>query len=130
VDHTPAVDLVVTFQSTSTAETQAPATSLERALGEAVARTARALARGAWEHRNGNVTLATKTHAADLVVELFKLRRLLVGNFDFDAACHAHGRLALYEVCGQVGAGEQRVIDELINMTVDIVRKVAKLELN
>jgi hypothetical protein len=131
VDHTPAVDLIVRLQSTSTAETQVPATSLERALGEAVARAARALAAGVWEYRNGNVTTATKLRAADLVTELFMLRRMMVGHLDFDGIAHQYGRQALSEVCGgQVGAVEQRVIDELVNGVVDTVRKVAKLELN
>ena len=92
---------------------------------------ASAIAAGVRDYANGGLmTVATKRRVADVFAELYELRRRMVGAWDFDGIAHQYGRLALAEACGHVNAGEQRIIDELVNAVMDILRKVVRSQLN
>jgi hypothetical protein len=126
----PAVEIVLA-PSSSTAKIQVPAVPLERQVGKAVAMTASAIAAGVRDYANGGgMTVATKTRVATLFTELFELRCLTVGAWNFDAIAHQQGRLALAEACGHVNAAEQAIIDELINTVMDVLRKVVRSQAN
>jgi len=128
VDPTPAIN--VPAPSVSTAKAQLPVIPLERQVGKAVAMAASAIAAGVRDYANGGMTVATKVRVADQFAQLYELRRLMVGTWDFDAIAHWHGRLALAEACGGVNAAEQAIVDTLINTVMDILRKVARSQTN
>jgi len=93
--------------------------------------TASAIAAGVQDFGNaGKMTVATKVRVADLFAELYELRCLMAGSWDFDGIAHQHGRLALAEACGGVNAGEQRIIDELVNGVMEILRKLVRSQTN
>jgi len=100
---------------------------LELRVGKLVALAASALAAGV---RDGGLTKAPKLRAANLVAQLFELRKLMVPTWDFDGIAHQHGRLALAEACGPVNEAEQRILDELVNGVMEILRKVVLSELH
>jgi len=125
----PAVEIIPAPSSTI-ATPEVPAIPLERRVGKLVALAASALAASVRDYANGSSTKASKLRAAKLIAELVELRRLMVGIWDFDGICHQHGRAALIEACGGANAGEQRIIDELVNSTMEILRKTALMELH
>jgi hypothetical protein len=93
---------------------------------------ASAIAAGVRDYANGGLmTVATKVRVANVFAELFELRRLMVGVWDFDGIAHQYGRLALAEASGpDVNAAEQAIIDELVNAVMDILRQVVRSQLN
>lgn len=104
---------------------------LEIHIGKLVALAASALARGVMDYRNsGRMSLQTKLRTANLFSELYELRRAMVPYWDFDGLAHEHGRQWLIEACGGANAGEQRILDELVNGVMEILRKVVTSQLN
>ena len=104
---------------------------MEIHIGKLVALAASALARGMMDYgAAGRMTIATKVRVADLFADLVDLRRTMIPHFDFDALAHEHGRLALAEACAPANEAERRILDELINSTMEILHKVALSELN
>jgi len=132
VDH-PALITPAPEQSRSTSETQPPAIPLERHIGKIVALAASAIAAGVTDYTNcGAMTVATKIRVGDQFWELYRLRCLMVGigAWDFDAICHEQGRRALAESCGGVNAAEERILDELVNGVMKILRGLVRLQAN
>jgi hypothetical protein len=125
VDHFSAITTPAPEQFRST-----PPTLLEFRVGKLVALAASALAATVRDYANGSSTKAPKLRAANLIVELFELRQLMVGTWDFDAICHEHGRKALAEACGHVNAREQRILDELVNGAMEILQKLVQSQAN
>ena len=109
---------------------QVPPTPLELRVGKLVALAASALAAAVRDYANGSPTMAPKWRVASLIVELFKLRRLMIDTWDFDRVAHQYGRLALVEACDLVSEAEKALIDELVNSTMEILRKVVLSELH
>jgi hypothetical protein len=127
----PAVTNVAPSISISVVTEPAPAIPLELFIGKRVALAASALAAGVTDYTNGGMmTATTKQRVGTLFAELVELRRLMIPFWDFDAICHQYGRLMLAEACGGVAPGEQRIIDDLINTAVRIMRKTTALELH
>lgn len=120
-------------QSASIVEPQIPLIPLERQIGRLVGLTASALAAAGLDYVNsGRLSVAPKLRAAKLIVQLFELRQMMIPHWDFDAICHQHGRQWLLEKCGpDVNPSEQeRIIDEFVNGTMEILHKVALSELH
>ena len=128
MDHIPAVENLA--RSSSTSKTQIPPTPLERRVGKLVCLAASALAASVCDYANGSPNRAPKLRVANLIAQLFELRKLMVPTWDFDGIAHQHGRLALAEACGEVSAAEQVILDELVNGTMEILRKVVLSELH
>src|SRR5262245_63535080 len=114
--------------SSSTAKPQIPPTPLELRVGKLVALAASALAASVHHYANGNPTRASNLRVANLVAQLFELRCLMVGAWDFDGIAHQYGRLALVEAYSPSNDAERRVVDELVNGTMEILRKVVLSE--
>ena len=118
-------------ESRSTSKAEVPPTPLELRVGKAVAMTASAIAAGVQDYRSGGrMSVTTKVRVANLFAELYELRCLTAGVWDFNAIGHKYGRLALVEACGHVSAAEQAIVDELINTAMDILRKIARSQVN
>ena len=102
--------------------------TLERHVGELVAAVAAALAEGLRELQLGKLTDRTKAHGADLLVELFKFRQMMIADWPFDAICRQQGGAVLRESCGsEVSAG---VIEELITGVLEMLAKVVRAAVN
>lgn len=109
----------------STAE---PSPSIEHHVGELVAQAAATLAAGLREKSRGKLSLRTKMAGGDLIVELFKLRQMMVADWPFDSIAREHGTAALREACGsEVNAA---TIDELVEAVMDILRNVVRKAVN
>ena len=123
----PTVEILASFRST--ADLQAPPIPLELCIGKKVALAASAIAAGV---RDGGMTVATKVRVADSFWQLYRLRCLMVGvgAWDFEAICHQYGRQALAEACGGVSAAEERILDELVNGVMKVLRGLVRLEAN
>jgi hypothetical protein len=95
-----------------------------------IAMAASALARAVHDYANGNQTKEPKLRFARLLAELFEVRQIMVPTFDFDGIAHQHGRQALIEAYHPSNEAEKRVVDELVNGTMEILRKVARSQTN
>jgi len=124
----PTVEILAPFVSTAKAEV--PPTPLELHVGKLVASAASALAAGMHHYANGSPTRASTLRVAHWVAQLFELRRLMVPTWDFDGIAHQHGRLALIAAHSPGNDAEQRVIDELVNGVMEILRKLVLSELH
>ena len=118
------VDTAVASQSTATDI----GPSIERHVGEIVAAAAGTLAEGLRERSRGKLSLRTKMAGGDLIVELFKLRQMMVADWLFDRICRQHGAAVLRETCGSdVNAA---TIDELVTAVLEILANVVRKAIN
>jgi len=127
VDHTATITALA--PSSSSTKVQVPPTPLELRVGKLVGLAASAVAACV---RDGGLTAEPKLRAARLVAELFEVRRLMTGAWDFDGIAHQHGRKWLFEASGpdEDASGQQRIIDELVNSVMLILHKLVLSELN
>src|SRR5262249_14732454 len=91
-----AVDLApvdTAVASHSTATDLVP--SIQRHVGEISGAAAGTLAEGLRERSRGKLSLRTKMAGGDLIVELFKLRQMMVADWPFDRICRQHGAAVL-----------------------------------
>ena len=91
---------------------------------------ASALAAGMRDYANGGLTVATKLRSGETIAQLYELRRLMAGAWDFDGICHQYGRLALAEACPPANEAERRILDTLVNSVMEILRKLVLSELH
>jgi hypothetical protein len=101
----------------------APVLSLERCVGELVATAAAVLAEGLREFAHRGLTIRTKARGGDLICELFRLRQMMVGAWDFDGIAFREGVAVLRQHCGDEIS--DATIAELVGAVIDIVRKVS-----
>jgi hypothetical protein len=114
-------------------------TEIEQRIGNTVADAAIMVCAGVgdWES-DGRLAPATRAQAGALFVELFQLQESTLGELDFAAVARAEGKRAIMRRHGAVlaqhygatlsGAALDRVLDEIIDWPLGILRKVTAAE--
>lgn len=128
MDLMPAVDVLVPSPPTAVT-TFNPPNFLERIVGEAVAVAASSLAKALGEFTDGGLTPATRGQGADSIVQLFRLKLFLAGDFpDWDAVAREQGVTALRAATD--GEVSPVTCDLLVESVLEILGRVVKSELN
>ena len=128
-----AVDLIptnVTRVSTSTAKpTFNPASSLEFAVGQAVAVAAAVIGEALGEFQDAGLTPRTRNQGGEAIAHLFRLKLFLAADFpDFDAVAREQGAAALRAATdGEVSSVTCAL---LIDSALEILARVVAAELN
>jgi hypothetical protein len=112
---------------------QESADPAEELIGDLVAATACVLARGVGEcwargKKNGRMSADTREQGATLIAGLVELRNGTAGELDFNAVARSQGRRVLAERYGQ-GISD-RTIDNLIDATLDVLRRIIRARLH
>jgi len=106
-----------------------PASSIEFAVGQAVAVAAAAIAEALGEFQDGGVTSKTRTQSGDSIAHLFRLRQFLIADFpDFNAMAREQGAAALRAVSN--GEVSPITCSLLIDSALEILGRVVAAELN
>ena len=115
---------------TSTAKpTFNPASSIELAVGQAVAAAAAAIAEALGEFQDAGVTPRTRNQSGEAIARLFRLQRFLIADFpNFDAMAREQGAAALRAATdGEVSPVTCAL---LIESALEILARVVAAELN
>jgi hypothetical protein len=115
-------------RSRSSSPSAKPVSWLERHVGEMVAGAAGNLALALSEFQDRGLTTHTKMAGGDAIFQLFRLRQMMVGTWDFDRIAREHGRAVLRETCG--ADIDARTIDMLVDAVLEILAKVVRDQLN
>jgi GAF domain-containing protein len=82
--------------------TVAPASSIERLIGEVTATAAAALAKALAEYWTGGLTRSTKSLGGDWIAQLYELRRATLTELNFEKVARVHGMQVLRERGGDM----------------------------
>jgi hypothetical protein len=128
VDIAPTVTALAPAPSTAKI-TFNPASSIELAVGTAVAVAAAAIAEALGEHTDGGVTSKTRAQSGDSIAHLFRLHQFLIADFpDFTAMAREQGAAALWAATdGEVSPVTCAL---LIDSALEILARVVAAELN
>jgi hypothetical protein len=124
-----------TLAPSSTVEIEIP---LEQLVGEVTALASCAIGLSLSEHQNGGLRPLTKAHGAELITQMYALRRVCIDRgLDFEAIARREGRYALLarhaRYKDEPGAPKElteAVIEEALFWSIDTLNKVVAAEMN
>jgi hypothetical protein len=111
---------------------------LEQLIGEVTALASCAIGLSLSEHQNGGLRPLTKAHGAELITQMYALRRVCIDRgLNFEAIARREGRFALLarhaRHKGEPGAPEElteAVIEEALFWSIDTLNKVVAAEMH
>jgi hypothetical protein len=80
------------------------------------------------EFQDCGLTTHTKMAGGDAIFQLFRLRQMMVGTWDFDRIAREQGVTALRTACD--GEIRPEIADMLVDSVIEILRKVTRDQLN